>query len=89
MDNLTSFSLDAVMSELKSIAPDVVQLLSHLARCERFGEGEIASDLATLRATAICTLLKARSVKVLGPQLLLSFMPIVRAINRQVRGDMQ
>jgi hypothetical protein len=26
MDNLTSFSLDAVMAELKSIAPDVVEL---------------------------------------------------------------
>jgi hypothetical protein len=79
------------VAELKSNTPELNNLLSHLARCERFGEGEIASDrerIATLRSTtAICTLLKARSVKVLGPQLLLSFMLIARAINKQVRGN--
>ena len=69
VDNFANFSLDAVMAELRTNAPDVVELLSHLARCERFEEGITDSNqehIATLRSiTALCTLLKGRSIKVL------------------------
>ena len=90
VDNFANFSLDAVMAELRTNAPDVVELLSHLARCERFEEGITDSNqehIATLRSTtALCTLLKGRSIKVLGLQLLLSFMLIARATSKQVKG---
>ncbi len=59
VDHLTNFSLDVVMAELRANAPDVVQLLSHLARCERFEEGNGDGDsdqghLATLQPCASC-----------------------------------
>ena len=88
IDHFTSFSLNTLMEELRANAPDVVELLSHLARCERF-DNEKTDDshsIAVLRSTtALCTLLKGRSVKVLGLQLLRSFMMIARAISKEVR----
>ena len=87
IDNFTSFSLNTLVEELRGNAPDVVELLSQLARCERF-QNENTDDshsIAVLRSTtALCTLLKGRSVKVLGLQLLLSFMMIARATSKEV-----
>lgn len=87
VDHLKRFSLDAVMTEFSSHAPDIVDLLSQLGGCNRFDD-EGDSDparIATLRSTtALCTLMKGRSVKVLGLQLLLSFMLIARATSKQV-----
>lgn len=86
--NLENFSLDVVMAEMKMNAPDVVELLLNLAKCERFQEGDAdghQKHIASLRSTtALCTLLKGRCVKVLGLQLLLSFMLIARATSKQV-----
>ena len=77
-DHLMNF---AVMAELRMHA---VELLSNLARCERSKEGDEDSDQGTLRSTiAVCTLLKGHSVKVLGLQLLLSFMLIAWATSKQ------
>ena len=88
MDHLTSFSIDTVLQELRTNAPDVMELLSTLARTGRFEEGDADDQhahTATLRTvTSLCTLLKARSVKVLGLQLLLTFMLIARATSKQV-----
>ena len=91
VDHLKSFSLDAVVAEMRDNAPDALELVSQLGGCSRFdaGEGDAESEparIARLRAvTALCTLLKGRSVKVLGLQLLLSFMLIARATSKQVK----
>ena len=85
IDHLSSFSIDAVLEEMKSKAPDLVELFDHLARCERFEMEDEQGYVAQLRATmAVCTLLKGRSIKVLGVQLLLSLMLIARATSKQV-----
>ena len=47
------FRLNTLMEELRANAPDVVELLSHLARCERF-DNEKTDDshsIAVLRST--------------------------------------
>jgi hypothetical protein len=86
VDHFRSFSLDAVIAELRSAAPDVVELFQHLARGVRFEDDDELSQIVHMRSTtALCTLLKGRSVKVLGLQLLFSFMLIAQAASKQVR----
>lgn len=86
--HLQCFSLDSMMDEFIVNAPDVMDLIRHLGKCDRYESGDAGEEhlrIATLRSvTALCTLLKCRSVKVLGLQLLLSIMLIARATNKQV-----
>ena len=85
VDRLQSFSIDSLVAEFRANAPDVVCLMSQLARSERFDEDNLHTRIATLRTTtALCTLVKGRSTKVLGLQLLITFMLIARATNKQV-----
>ena len=86
IEHFESFSVDQVCQELHKCAPDVLSLFSALARVERHDEDEDSSRLSQLRAiTALCTLLKGRSTKVLGVQLLITFMLVARATSKQVR----
>ena len=86
IDHFESFSLDQVLQELNKCAPDVLGLFSGLARVDRHKEDEDSSRLSQLRSvTALCTLLKGRSTKVLGVQLLIAFMLVARATSKQVR----
>ena len=87
LDHLANFSLDSVMEEAKENAPDVMKLLSEFARCGRFdkedGSTSEQSRIADIRTTmALCTLLKGRSAKVLGIQLLIAFTLIAEG-NQQ------
>ena len=80
------FSMDSVISELRAYAPDVHRLFMTLGETSR----NITSDdsrpcVEEIRATtSLCALLKARSARVKGIQLLLAFMLIARATHRQV-----
>ena len=86
VDHFHSFSLDTVIAELRTAAPDVVELFQQLAKGDRFEDDDKLSQIVQMRSTtAICTLLKGRSVKVLGLQLLFSFMLIGQAASKQVR----
>ena len=86
IEHFESFSVDQVRQELNKYAPDVLSLFSALARVDRHDEDEDSSHLSQLRAvTALCTLLKGRSTKVLGVQLLITFMLVARATSKQVR----
>ena len=86
VDHFRSFSLDAVIAELHTAAPDVVELFQQLAKGARFEDDDNLSRIVHMRSTtALCTLLKGRSVKVLGLQLLFSFMLIAQAASKQVR----
>lgn len=86
--HLESFSLDECIAEFRVHAPDVVDLIGKLGNCSRHDDGEDGdehSHIATLRLTTVlCTLLKCRSVKVLGLQLFLSIMLIARSTSKQV-----
>ena len=71
------FSMDSVISELQAYAPDVHRL---------FTSDDSRPCVEEIRATtSLCALLKARSARVKGIQLLLAFMLIARATHRQVR----
>ncbi len=88
IEHLESFSLDAIIIEFSATAPDVMELVRQLGNCSRHDNsdaGDELSRIATLRSTmALCTLVKCRSVKVLGLQLFLAIMLIARATNKQV-----
>ena len=83
VDHFHSFSMDTVIAELCAAAPDVVELFQQLAKSDRFKEDDVLSQMRS--TTALCTLLKSRSVKVLGLQLLFLFMLIGQAASKQVR----
>ena len=86
LQHFHDFSLDSVISELRAHTPDVHRLFMTLGGTSR----NLTSDdshpcVEEIRAIAsLCTLLKARSVRVKGIQLLLAFMLIARATHRQV-----
>ena len=88
IERFHSFSVESAVAELKRLAPDVYRLIATLATTHRLDvEGEDReARLTDLRCvTSLSTLLKNRSMKVLGIQLLLSFMLIARATSKQVR----
>ena len=77
---------DTVITELKSNAPDVYELMMILGKMNR-NQTPRDDSINTEQRRAImsmCTLLKARSARVKGVQLLISLMLIARATNRQV-----
>lgn len=84
--HLESFSMDTVIAELQANVPDLYSLFMALGDVERNRrEDDDTTPLEKIRATAaLCTLLKARSAKVKGIQLLLGFMLVARSTNRQV-----
>ena len=85
--HLQGFSLDSIIEEFSVNAPDVLDLVRKLGNCSRLGDdgNEEHLNIATLpSATALCTLLKCRSVKVLGLQLFLSIMLVAQATHKQV-----
>ena len=57
IENLDTFFLDSVITELKENAPDVMEMLTQLARCGRFdeegGTNSEQSHVVTLRTTAL------------------------------------
>ena len=90
VEHLHGFSLESLIEEFAENAPDVMDLVRHLGNCGRYEGDDDDNDenlsTATQRTvTSLCTLLKCRSAKVLGLQLLLSIMLIARATNKQVR----
>ena len=86
VDHFNGFSLDTVIAELHTTAPDVVELFQHMSNGDRFkNDKELSRLVQTRSTTALCTLLKARSVNMLGIQLLFSFMLIGQSASKQVR----
>ena len=81
IDNFHKFSIDTVVSELQCHTPDVFQLLKSLSDQED-EEGLTVHNLRIV--TALTTILKNRSICVLGVQLLLTFTLIARATSKQV-----
>ena len=85
-ERFDTFSIDTVIAELQSNAPDLYQLVMTLAKTDRNRPSEDDGiNAEQCRAImSMCSLLKARSVRVKGVQLLISLMLIARATHRQV-----
>ena len=83
--HFNDFSMDHIITEFKNQAPDVWQLLNNLGNTGRFSEDNQQQQLAQLQIISyLSTLLKTRSLKTLGVQLLVSLMLIARATSRRV-----
>ena len=79
-----TFSIDAIIAEMLQCAPNLYQLLQSLGKSTP-SEGD-GSRLEEVRvATSLSILLKSRSTKVLGVQLLLTLMLLARLTSRQVK----
>ena len=79
VEHLEQFSMDDIISEFKQNAPQLHELFQSL--------GNSSNDTCeneTKIITSLCALVKSRSKKVLGLQLMISFMLIARATNKQV-----
>ena len=83
-DHFHSFSIDHVISELHTHAPDVFRLFNIIGNADRHEDAEHAKVAQLQCVSSLLNLLKCRSVKVLGVQLLMTFMLIARATNKEV-----
>ena len=86
VEHFTEFSIDTVLNEFEQIAPDVFRLLKTLGNLDQqVQEGEEVSSIQGSKVVmAMYALLKSRTIKVLGLQLLISFMLVARSTSRQV-----
>ena len=84
VEHFEEFSIDALIAECQQHAPDVFDLWKTLGRVDRH-DSEADVHLAEAKAVmSLSALTKCRSNKVLGLQLLTSFMLIARSTSRQV-----
>ena len=86
VEGFESFSIDAVISEVKQCSPDLLSLFNRLGDVRR-NVPDDCDDLAAeeIKALiALCTLLNAKSRKVKGMQLFMGMMLTARATSRQV-----
>ena len=81
IENFDKFSMDDLVGELAKLAPNLYELFQTLGLTHRHGEGEGDDVMAVM---SLCTLLKCRSQKVLGVQLLIALMLLARSTNKQV-----
>lgn len=79
-----SFLIDGVISELRTHCPDVFRLFNVLGKVEQCDDPSTAQVTQLRSVSSLFNILKCRSVKVLGVQLLLTFMLIARAMSKQV-----
>ena len=83
-EHFCQYSLDAVIAEMKSLAPDLYHLFMQLGKTSRNVESHETSTEQIEAVMSLCALLNARSMRVKGIQLLLSLMLMARSTNRQV-----
>ena len=86
LEGFEKFSLDTVLSEVKTLAPNLLSLFNKLAAAER-NQSDSSDDVALegIKAlVALCVLINARSRRAKGLQLFMSTMLIARATSKQV-----
>ena len=84
LQHFQTFSVDEVLSEIRTHAPEVLRLFQLIGKPDRHDDPEMARVSQITLMSSLVTLLKCRSIKVLGVQLLLTFMLIARATSKQV-----
>ena len=80
--HFNKFSLDSIIDEFRVHAPELWKLFIIIAQGE---SPSVDDEDNTTKVVSLCTLLKGRSKRVLGLQLLISFMLIARATSKRVR----
>ena len=78
--NFDNFSMDSMVAEFTTLAPNLFELFQSLGQTSRHDNqsGNVRSVMS------MCALLKCRSQKVLGVQLLITLMLLARSTNKQV-----
>ena len=76
--HFNNFCMDGIMNEFRIHTPELWKLFTTTAQASLCGEED------TTKVVSLCTLFKSRSKRVLGLQLLISFMLIARATSRRV-----
>ena len=79
VEHLEHFSIDGVISEFKQHAPYLHEVFQSLGKSS---DDDPNREIKII--TSLCTLIKSRSKKVLGLQLLISFMLLARSTSKQV-----
>ena len=80
----SEFSMESVIKELSSHAPDVYQLFCQLGNTGRNAKDGSTPAEERKAVMSLCTILNARSQMANGLQLLLTYMLIARATSKQV-----
>ena len=86
LEGFEKFSLDVVLSEVNTLAPNLLSLFNQLAAAQR-NQSDSSDEVALegIKAlVALCVLTNARSRRAKGLQLFMSTMLIVRATSKQV-----
>ncbi len=84
ISHFDDFTMDQLLKEFEQYAPDVLQLLKTLGDVQTTGADEVNPTQDAKVVVAMCTLMRSRTRKVLGLQLLISFMLVARSTNCQV-----
>ena len=88
VDHFDELSVDTIIRELQTHAPDLYDLFNVLGQTNRHDKADNLAQLSKVTViTSLTTLLKCRSVQVLGIQLLLTFMLFARSTSRQLYSD--
>lgn len=83
--NFDAFSMDSMVEELTKCAPNLFGLFQTLGQTSRHIDSSDSSENNDVMSVmSLCTLLKCRSQKVLGVQLLITLMLLARSTNKQV-----
>ena len=83
ISHFKDFNMDRLLAEISKQAPNLFTLLTSLSQSPR--AEAIDDDHAVRVAMSVSILLKCRSVRVLGVQLLITLMLLARATSRQVK----
>ena len=84
-EQLEKFTLNAVIAEVRVLAPDLLSLFCTLGETERNAnekQGLMTEDIMAL--CSLCILLNAWSMRVKGLQLMISMMLTARGTSKQV-----
>ena len=77
VEHFNTMTLETVIGECKQLAPDVLHLLGKLGNAE-------ADEVDGKLLMALCALIRSRTRRALGVQLLMSFMVVARSTSTQV-----
>ena len=83
----SDFSMQVLIDEISSSAPDVYRLFLELGDTERNQTDEGTPVEQRKDIMSLCTMLNAKQRKANGLQLLISFMLIARATSKQVKNN--
>ena len=84
LDHFQAFSINSVIKEVHTHSPELFRLLQLIGKSDRHDNPESRQVSQLKIVSSLAALLKCRSAKVLGVQLLMTFMLIARATSKQV-----